>query len=116
MLDNVHQADGVTVVRLSGRLDVAAVDRLKPELHRLIAAGHNRLVLDLEALEFIDSTGLGLLVGCLRRCVAAGGDLCLTKVSQFLRSVFELTRLTRVFQLTDSEAEAIEAVQAGPQQ
>ena len=82
----------------------------KSELHRLIEEGNTRLVLSMAGLEFIDSAGLGALVSCLRRAAADGGDLRLADVPPFCRAIFELTRLTRVFDVTESEKEAVTAI------
>jgi len=108
LIENVRQLNGTTVVAVSGRLDALTAADAKAELHQIIADGNFRLVCNLSGLEFIDSAGLGVLVGCLRRCVAQGGDLCLAEVPESIRSVFELTRLTRVFQIVASESEAAE--------
>ncbi len=106
MIQNVRQLNGGTVVEISGRLDASTVTDAKAQLQKLIADGNSNLVFNLKDLDFIDSSGLGVLVGCLRRCVALGGDLCLAEVPERIRSVLELTRLTRVFELAASESEA----------
>ena len=85
---------------------------VKAGLHELIAKGNNRLVVNLEKMEFVDSAGLGVLVSCLRRAAAEGGDLRLAEVPAFCRSIFELTRLTRVFDVTESEAQAVKAIRS----
>ena len=110
MIESVHQTDGVTVVKLTGGLDSSTSGDVKESLRDIVEDGNCKLVVDLESLEYIDSAGLGVLVGCLRRCVSAGGDMCLARVSKFIRSVFELTRLTRVFQLVESVPEAVRAI------
>jgi len=106
LIRNVRQLNSATAVEICGRLDGATAAETKAGLHSLIASGRFRLVLNLRDLEFVDSAGLGVLVGCLRRCVAMGGDLYLTEVPELIRSVLELTRLTRVFQVAASESEA----------
>ncbi len=115
MIGNTRQVDGVTVVEIEGRFDAVSAPPIKAELHRLIDAGSIRLVLNLAQMDFIDSAGLGVLVSCLRRTAAQGGDLRLAEVPPFCRSIFELTRLTRVFNVTESAEHAIGALagQAG---
>lgn len=108
MLKDVRQHGDTTVVEVGGRLDASTAPDAKAQLADLIASGQCKLVLNLKNVEFIDSSGLGLLVSCLRRCVAAGGDLCLAEVPELARSVLELTRLTRVFRIEASEAEAVQ--------
>ena len=111
MIKDVHELGAVTAVRLSGHVDAENAADVKARLHELIAGGSVRLVLDLGELTFLDSSGLGVLVSCLRRCVAAGGDLCLAGVPDFAREILEITRLTRVFRLCATEAEAARALE-----
>lgn len=110
MLSNVHEIDEVTVADLSGRVDAATSPEAKAQLHELIAEGHVKIVLNLRELTFLDSSGLGMLVSCLRRCVASGGDVCVAEAPEFVRSIFELTRLTRVFRICDSSQEAAQSM------
>ena len=110
LIKNISELDDATVVKLSGRLDAVTAPQIKTELHELIAQGRVKLVLNLKDVIFLDSSGLGIMVSCLRRCVAGGGDICLSQVPEFARSVFELTRLTRVFRLVETDAEAAQAV------
>jgi anti-sigma B factor antagonist len=98
-------------VTLEGRIDAITAPRLKEELHDMIDQGQTRMVVNLEGIGFIDSAGLGVLVSCLRRCASEDGDLRLAEVPAFCRSIFELTRLTRVFDVTESEPEAIAVLQ-----
>jgi anti-anti-sigma factor len=107
-----HEGD-VVVVEVEGKFDAVTAPGVKARLHELIAAGNTRLVINLTAMQFIDSAGLGVLVSCLRRAAADGGDLRLAEVPPFCRSVFELTRLTRVFDTNESEEQAIQSAIAG---
>lgn len=109
MIGSIRQQSGVTVVEVNGRFDAVAAPEMKARLHDLIQEGRNLLVVDLSSMDFIDSAGLGVLVSCLRRAAAEGGDLRLAEVPPFCRSIFELTRLTRVFDVTESLEQAIEA-------
>jgi anti-sigma B factor antagonist len=110
MMGSIRQQDGVTVVEIKGRLDAVAAPEIKACLYDLIHEGRNLIVIDLSSMDFIDSAGLGVLVSCLRRAAAEGGDLRLAEVPPFCRSIFELTRLTRVFDVTQSLEQALEEV------
>ena len=116
MLQNVRQNNDVTIVDVGGRFDASTAAAVRDRLHSLIEEGHARLVVNLSQMEFIDSAGLGALVSCLRRAAADGGDLRLAEVPAFCRSIFELTRLTRVFKVGESEAEAVAAIEGGAQE
>ena len=109
MIGNIRRKDAVTVVDIEGRLDAVSAPAAKAQLHELIEKGNRNLVLNLERIGFIDSAGLGMLVSCLRRCTAEGGDFRLAAVPAFCRSIFELTRLTRVFDVFEDEEQAVAA-------
>jgi anti-sigma B factor antagonist len=110
VIGNVRQEHGVTIIEIEGRFDAVSAPQMKVELHQLIESGKTKLVIDLESMDFIDSAGLGVLVSCLRRTAAEGGDLRLAGVPPFCRSIFELTRLTRVFDVTESLEGAVKAI------
>ena len=73
---------------------------------------HPRLVLDLSRLGFVDSSGLGAFISCLRKANAAGGDLKLCGLSKAVRAVFELVRMHRVFDIFPTRVEALRAFAA----
>jgi anti-sigma B factor antagonist len=86
----VSELGGWTVVSLYGELDVATAPSLREQLIGLVNDGSTQLVLDLEGIDFLDSTGLGTLIGALRRARTHGGDL---------RLVCTETRVTRLFEI-----------------
>ena len=102
----VEERGDVAVLAVSGEVDVATVPRLREQLHGLVASGTPRIVVDLDAVDFLDSTGLGVLVGALKRVRANGGELALVCTSPRIRKVFEVTGLTKVFALYDTVDEA----------
>jgi anti-sigma B factor antagonist len=114
MISKVIEHGDVRVVRISGRLDASSAAETKEALLQMVQDGATRLVLSLGELTFIDSSGLGVLVSCLRRVSAAGGDLRLACVPPLARSIFELTRLSRVFDLDDDETAALERLGESP--
>jgi anti-anti-sigma factor len=97
----------VAVVALSGELDVAGATLLEHELDR-VAADHdaNGLVLDLRELDFMDSTGLRLMVLADDRARAEGRRLSLVRGKPDVQRVFEITRMTDRLDFVDSPAEA----------
>jgi len=115
LITDIRKDGAITVVHLSGRFDAGSAPNVKVGLHELIEDGNTRLVINLANMEFIDSAGLGVLVSSLRRTAAEGGDLRLAEVPAFCRAIFELTRLTRVFDVTESEEQAKKAL-AMPEQ
>lgn len=105
--------DGWTVVAASGEIDVAAAPALREQLVDLIDAGVTQVVMDLESVDFIDSTGLGVLVGAVRRARAADGDVRLVCTNSRLLRVFDVTGLDEVFTIEASVADAVAASRQG---
>ncbi len=89
--------NGVTVLAPSGRLDVAGVPALKEAVSEAIKAGQPRLIIDMEGVSFVDSSGLGSVVAALKQVRSTKGDLRLAAPNQQVRVVLELTTLDRVF-------------------
>jgi anti-sigma B factor antagonist len=105
----VDDLDGWALVRVHGEVDIATAPRLREQLIDLITAGRTQLVLDLDGVDFLDSTGLGVIVGALKRTRTQGGDLRLVCTRPRLVKVFELTALDRALPLAATAEEAISA-------
>lgn len=91
-----------TVLVVGGEVDVYTAPRLRERLVELIEQGARRVVVDLSRVEFLDSTGLGVLVGALKRLRAVGGVLGLVCSHERLLKIFRITALDRVFSLFDT--------------
>ena len=89
--------NGVTVIAPTGRLDVAGAPALKDAVSEAVKNGQPRLVIDLEGVSFVDSTGLGSVIAALKQVRTSNGDLRLAAPNQQVRVVLELTTLDRVF-------------------
>lgn len=81
------------VMSVRGEVDLASAPKLAAALSELIGRGHSLVALDLGAVEFIDSTGLGVLVGSIRRLREEGGDLVLRAASPAVVRILEITGL-----------------------
>ena len=88
-----------TVVALAGELDAFTSRQLRDRLDQLFDSGTRELVIDLAALEFIDSTALGVLVGALKRARRDDGDVQLRGVTPAAKQVFDVSGLSRMFAL-----------------
>jgi anti-sigma B factor antagonist len=88
---------GITVVMPSGRLDVSGAPTLKAAIGDVVKDGTPRLVIDMEGVSFVDSTGLGSVIAALKLVRGSKGDLRLAAPNQQVRVVLELTTLDRVF-------------------
>lgn len=101
------EVNGWTVVAASGEIDVATAPELRDRLVQLITDGATRVVMDLENVDFIDSTGLGVLVGAARRARAADGDLRLVCTNSRILKIFGVTGLDEVFEIAASVDDAV---------
>ena len=82
---------GVVTLRLAGELDVASASTLRDEVVRLISEGRTTMSFDCSDLTFVDSTGLGVLIGARARSLAANGSVSLTGVKPALQRLLAVT-------------------------
>jgi anti-sigma B factor antagonist len=102
----VTEQSGATVVYAKGELDVASAPQLKAELAGLIAAGSRVLVVDLSEVGFVDSSGLGVLIGAHNEVSRVGGEIRVVVQPQVKR-ILELTSLDEVFTIVDPTNEPV---------
>jgi anti-sigma B factor antagonist len=104
-----HSRDGVEIVDVEGEIDVYTAPRLRELLIELVSNGFYQLVVNMEKVEFLDSTGLGVLVGGLKRVRAHDGSLDLVCTQERILKIFRITGLTKVFGIHETVDGAIEA-------
>jgi anti-sigma B factor antagonist len=104
-----HTMDGIEIVDVEGEIDVYTAPRLRELLIELVNTGFYQLVVNMEKVEFLDSTGLGVLVGGLKRVRAHDGSLDLVCTQERILKIFRITGLTKVFGIHDTVGEAITA-------
>ena len=102
-----EKINDVWILKPSGRIDASCSGQVKNRVLSMIDGNRNRLLLDLSEVDFIDSSGLGMLVSCLNTINKAGGLLKLCSFQENPKHVFEMTRLDRVFQVYEDHDEAI---------
>jgi anti-sigma B factor antagonist len=91
------------------RLDAHNSDELKIEINRLFESGTKELLVDLKEVRFIDSSGLGVLVSGYKNAATHQGSIKLCSLQTQVKSMFELTRLHRVFDIYQTMDEALES-------
>jgi anti-sigma B factor antagonist len=96
-----------SVVEVGGEVDVATAPRLREKLISLVNDGRYHIVVDLGAVDFIDSTGLGVLISGLKRVRTHDGELVLVCTEARILKVFEITGLTKVFPVYGSVDDAV---------
>lgn len=104
--------DGITVLRLSvSTLDASNTQSFKASVMPLLKPAQ-QVVLDMSALDFVDSSGLGAILSCLRELTGKGGAMKVCGVTKKVRALLELVRFHRILDIYNSVEEAIRACNA----
>jgi len=103
----MEQFGEVSAVTVAEEMDSRNAQQAKDQFKGLVGDGKSQIVVDLTPLNFIDSSGLGALVTALKAARQAGGDVRLCGLSTPVKSIFELTRLYRVFDIFENRSEAV---------
>jgi anti-sigma B factor antagonist len=101
--------DGTTLVSVGGEIDVYTAPKLRDKITELVNSGHHTLVIDMEKVDFLDSTGLGVLVGGLKKVRAQDGSMSLICNQDRLLKIFRITGLAKVFTIHPDETAALSA-------
>ncbi|MDO9378146.1 MAG: STAS domain-containing protein [Nocardioidaceae bacterium] len=104
---NARSQGEFEVIEVAGEIDVYTAPRLREALVDLVAKGRHQLVIDVERVEFLDSTGLGVLVGGLKRVRSHNGSLDIVCTQDRLLKIFRITGLTKVFGIFDTVDAAV---------
>lgn len=103
---NVGQVGAWSLLSVAGEVDMASAQQLRGQLVELVSAGRVQVVVDCANIEFIDSTGLGVLVGALQRLRGSDGEPRLAAVGASMSRTLEITGLNRVFDVRATVEEA----------
>ena len=101
------------LISVSGEIHVTTAPEFSQRLNEAIAAGARRVVIDMTSVEFIDSTGLSVLLNGLRRVTRADGKLALVVTNPTVLRLFEITKLDSTFDIQPDRESALARVQAG---
>ena len=104
-----YAKDGIEVIDVQGEIDIYTAPRLRELLIDLVSKGSYQLVVNLDKVGFVDSTGLGVLVGALKRVRAHDGSLDLACTQERILKIFRITGLTKVFAIHETVDQAIAA-------
>ena len=103
-----NRNDIVIIFVKEERLDAHNSGELKVEMQKLFTEGKKNVLVDLNDVRFIDSSGLGALVSGFKNAISNQGNLKLSSLQPQVKSMFELTRLHRVFEIFPSPGDAME--------
>ncbi|HEY3999355.1 MAG TPA: STAS domain-containing protein [Candidatus Xenobia bacterium] len=98
--------DSIHLVDVQGEIDVYTSPRVKESIHELIESGKYNFVINLEGVRYIDSTGLGVLIGALKKVREHNGRIVLVCTNQQIKKIFNITGLIKIFEIYGSEEEA----------
>ncbi len=105
---NVAEQIGGVVVKLKGQfVGGEETDELRDTLQKIAGEKKNKLIIDLEKTTYLNSTALGVLIASHANFAKRGGKIVLCNVSKSIKNIFVITKLTMVFNITDSLDEAI---------
>jgi len=97
----------INVISLTGRLDVYKANDLEQKLNALIDAGQILIIVELERLEYISSSGLRVFLAALKKTKKQEGDIKLVGLAPFIREIFDIAGFTKLFQIFDTEEAAV---------
>jgi anti-sigma B factor antagonist len=103
----------IAEILLRGRVDVQTAELLKSRISTLVDEGFRHVLLNMRRVKFIDSVGLGSLIGARRRVVESNGSLRLVHLSPAVAKALEMTHLARVFDVHENTQEAVAALVRG---
>jgi anti-sigma B factor antagonist len=110
VISSTRQVDGVTIVDLSGRITLGEGSvTLKDTVHDLLSKGLKRILLNLGAVTYIDSSGIGALVSALTTAKNQGGELKLLNVTKRVHDLLQITKLHALFDVKNDEAAAVQS-------
>jgi anti-sigma B factor antagonist len=101
------EREGVCVLALKGRLTVGESSTLRDKINEVLAAGHKNVILNLQHVDYIDSTGLGSMVICFTTLKKAGGALKLVNPNKRNIELLLLTKLHTIFEVFSDEQDAV---------
>ncbi len=99
MEKEIRVEHGEVVVELKGKIYVDDAADLREQLLQNLSEGKNRFIIKMSGVHYIDSSGLGVLVAIQKRALENGGQVRLQGLSGAVKEIFELTRLTKVFEM-----------------
>jgi anti-sigma B factor antagonist len=112
-MDVTFETSGpATIISVRGELDASNVGDFKRQVTPRLET-NVKVLFDMSLLRFIDSSGLGAMISCLRHTVASGGELKICCVSKQVMALFELVRMNRVFDIHTTREEALKAFGQG---
>ena len=110
MKTNIIDHGDIKILQIKGKITIGKGDvQVRQAVHDLLDEGVRKIIMDLSGLTYADSSGIGELVSCYTTIVNRGGQLRLTKLHSKVYSLLQLTALVSVFQIMDSNEDALQS-------
>ena len=106
-----NESGSVMVLYLNGRLDLASGAGLKEQIKSFMSEQKCSLHLNLKDVDFINSSGLGVLVSIMKEIRMQKGRLTLSNMASYVKEIFEITQLSHIFEIYETEEEAVRSYQ-----
>ena len=104
------EVEGATIIAVGGEIDVYTAPKLREEIHRRLDQGDTRIVVDLTNVAYMDSSGLGVLIGALKRAREENGDLIVASPNPRIARILDVTGLSKIFNVHAGTQEAVDAL------
>jgi anti-sigma B factor antagonist len=111
---NITEKGKVNVLDLNGKLDLPNAARLKDQVKALLDEQKNQIHLDMEKVDFINSSGLGALVSLMKEIRVHKGRLTLSNLAPYVNEIFEITQLSHVFEIFQNVDDAVASYSTVP--
>lgn len=106
---NIDQKEGVSICRIDGEVDINTAHLMKKTFDKLVREKKEKIIINMEKVNYIDSSGLATLVELLKNFRKYGARLKLVGLSAKVKSLFEITKLEKLFDISEKEEEAVQA-------
>jgi len=110
LLIQVHEVDGVAVLRPEGFINAHTVRQFEGALEALVHEGRFTILLDCRFLHYISSAGLGAIMGLIETVRANGGDILLCHLQKNVHEIFDTLGFTQLYRVFDTEGEALQCL------
>ena len=109
---NVREENGARIIALDGRLELTTGKELKEKIKVFCDSGISRIHLNMEQVEFINSSGLGALISAMKEVRLVKGRLTLSNLAPYVREIFDITQLAHIFEIHDTEQDAFASAES----
>ena len=104
----ISETSNIPVIEVSGEVDLYQTNMIRDKVTELIGENKNKAIVNMSGVSYIDSSGLGALISCRTNMKKAGGDLKLSSLTETVRSVLEITKLSQLFDIYETDQEAVQ--------